>query len=102
MSTQSIQRPNREPNWAGPDTRLVPVIGRSGEMEGEASAEEMRRREVVSHSTRVYCPPSSQKATLPRIPTTTRRKSRFLRLVLQAATFFDHAFNSHRLLEPTR
>jgi hypothetical protein len=102
MSTHSIQGPNRGSDWLGSETSLVPVVGRGGETDCKTSAEGVRRREVVSHSTRVYCPPSSQKATLPWIPTTTRRKIRFLRLVLQAATFFDDAFDSRRLLEPTR
>ena len=102
MSTQSIQGPNRGPDWFGPETSLVPVVGRGGKMGCETSAEGVRRREVVSHSTGIYRPPSSQKATLPWIPTTTRRKIRFLRPILRAATFFADAFNSRRLLEPTR
>ena len=102
MSNQIIRKPIREPVWVGPNRPLVPIVGRGGELDGEARAQGFHGHKAVDHSMRAHHALSSPKAHLRPRAATVRRKFRFLGLVLQAATLLANAFTAHRLLERTR
>ena len=102
MSNQIMQKPIREPDWVGPARVLASIVERRGELDREASAKGGYGHNAADHSTRTHVALCCPKAHFPPSAATLRRKFRFLRLVLQAATLFDNAFASRRLLEQIR